>query len=162
MLRRVRWTAVVVGIALTLLFLFLILVLGSRFFPNPTPEGVVPQGPARYIRLAFSVLVPLFCLLTACTLGGLAAGALSTASPGLNGAVGATLALVGAFLWLTWGIVPWVFVTPSNPGEVFTKSDNIGTLIVLTLAFCAVLPLGVAAGFVGGRLGGRLRPTTRP
>jgi hypothetical protein len=45
----------------------------------------------------------------------------------------------------------------SNPGEVYTVSDNVGTLLTLIAMFCAVLPFVVLAGFLGARLGGRLR-----
>lgn len=160
-MRHPRLVSVTVGAAITLLLLFLILVFGSRFFPNPMPEGVLLAGPAHWLRVAASALVPLACLLFAGFVGGLVAGKFVRDSPGFNGALGTALGFFGGFLWFTWGLVPWVFVKPSNPGEVFTRSDNVGTLIFLTTVFCAVLPLVALGGFFGGRLGGRPRRGTR-
>ena len=162
MLRRVQWVAILAGIAATLSLLYLILAFGSSFFLNPMPAGMLLEGPAWYLRVLVSVLVPLSCLLFACFLGGLTAGGLAATSPGLNGGVSVTLGTAGGFLWFSWGLLPWIFVVPSNPGEVFTRSDNVGALIVITLVFCAVFPFVALAGFLGGRLGGRLRPATRP
>lgn len=146
---------------MTVLLLFLILAFGSRFFPNPAPEGVLLAGPAHWLRVAASVLVPLACLLLACFAAGLVAGRLAHGSPGINGALGTVLGFFGGFVWFVWGLVPWVFVKPSNPGEVFTRSDNVGTLVFLTTVFCIVLPLVALGGFFGGRLGRRLQRAER-
>lgn len=97
--------------------------------------------------------MPLACLLLACFAGGLVAGRLAPDSPGLNGASGTAFGSLGGFVW---SLVPRVFVRPSNPGEVFTRSDNVGTLVFLTAVFCVAL-----GGFLGGRLGGRPRRGTR-
>jgi hypothetical protein len=156
-MRRLRLPSVIAGATITVLLLFLILVFGSRFFPNPAPEGVLLVGPAHQLRVAASVLVPLACLLLACLAGGFVAGRLAPDSPGVNGAVGTALGCLGGFVWFVWGLVPSVFVRPSNPGEVFTRSDNVGTLIFLTGAFCIAMPFVALGGFFGGRLGGRPR-----
>ena len=156
-MRRLRLPSVIAGATITVLLLFLILVFGARFFPNPAPEGVLLVGPAHQLRVAASVLVPLACLLLACFAGSFVAGRLTPDSPGVNGALETALGCLGGFVWFVWGLVPWVFVKPSNPGEVFTRSDNVGILFFLTTVFCAVLPLIALAGFFGGRLGGRSR-----
>jgi predicted permease len=160
-MRRSRLPSGIVGATITVLVLFLILVFGSRFFPNPAPEGVLLVGPAHQLCVAASVLVPVAYLLLACFAGGLAAGRLVPDSPGANGALGPTLGFLGGFVWFVWSLVPWVFVKPSNPGEVFTRSDNVGTLIFLTAAFCTALPFVALGGFFGGRLGGRPRRGVR-
>lgn len=152
---RLRLPGIIAGAAVTLLLLFLILVFGSRYFPNPAPEGVLLVGPAHWLRVAASVLVPLACLVFACVVGGAVAGRLARGFPGLNGASGAVLGVFGGFLWFVWGLIPWVFVRPSNPGEVFTRSDNVGTLLFLTMALCVALPFVALGGLVGGRRGGR-------
>jgi hypothetical protein len=156
-MRRLRLPSVIAGAKLTVLLLILVLIFGSRYFPNPAPEGVLLVGPAHQLRVLASVLVPLACALLACFAGGMVAGRLAPDSPGLNGASGTALGFLGGFVWFVWGLVPSVFVRPSNPGEVFTRSDNVGTLIFLTAVFCAVLPLVALGGFFGGRLGGRAR-----
>jgi hypothetical protein len=154
-MRRSRLVSIIVGAATTLLFLFLVLVFGSRFFPNPMPEGVLLAGPAHYLRVATSVLVSLTCVVSVCFIGGYVAGWLSSGSPGINGALCTGLAFFGGFAWFIWSLVPWVFVEPSNPGEVFTRSDNVGALMFLSTAFCVALPFVALAGLLGGRLGER-------
>jgi hypothetical protein len=66
------------------------------------------------------------------------------------------IAQLGTFLWYAGALVPWVFVTPGDPGEAYTRSENVGNLLVVAMAFGAVFPIVVLAGYLGGRLGGRL------
>ena len=58
-------------------------------------------------------------------------------------------------------LVPWIWGPISNPGEVYTRSENVGNLIVVSVVFCGILPFIALAGFFEGRLGRRLRPPSR-
>ncbi|HEX6708719.1 MAG TPA: hypothetical protein VF068_00180 [Rubrobacter sp.] len=78
---------------------------------------------------------------------------MAAASPGPNGAVSAALTAIGAFAWLVAPLVPSMWEPISNPGKVYTVSENLGTLIALTTMFCAVLPLVVLSGYLGARAG---------
>ncbi len=98
-MRRLRLPSVIAGAKLTVLLLILVLIFGSRYFPNPAPEGVLLVGPAHQLRVLASVLVPLACALLACFAGGMVAGRLAPDSPVLNGASGTALGFLGGFVW---------------------------------------------------------------
>jgi hypothetical protein len=96
-------------------------------------------------------------VLLAFFLGGLLVGGVVTAFPGLNGAVSSAIAALGGFAWYTGPLVPWIWETISNPGAVYTRSENLNNLLELSVVFCVALPFAVLAGYLGGKLGGRLR-----
>ncbi len=156
-LGRIRWVSLVVGVMATSAAFWLLLVFGLPILPGLYPEGAIPTGLAWYVHLVRATAPPLTFLLLTFFLGGLAAGRAASTSPGLNGAVGAAITAFGGFAWFVGPLVPWIRVPISNPGEVFTRSDNVGNLITLSVVFCAVLPFVVLAGYLGGRLGGRTR-----
>lgn len=156
---------VIAGIVTTsAAFWLLFVVVGLPFFPNLYPEGAIPTGFAWYVHVVSATIPPVFSLLLTFFLGGLVAGGVTSASPGPNGAAGAALLASGSFIWFVAPLVPSMWEPVSNPGEAFTISDNLGNLLVLTIMFCAVLPFVVLAGYLGARLGGRLRhwPRSRP
>jgi hypothetical protein len=157
-LRRLRLVGIFAGIVATsAAFWLLFLVVGLPLFPNLYPEGVIPTGFAWYVHAALATIPPLLSLLLTFFHGGLVAGGVTSASPGLNGMAGAALMAFGGFIWFVAPLVPSMWEPISNPGEVYTVSDNVGTLLTLTAMFCAVLPFLVLAGYLGARLGGRLR-----
>ena len=53
--------------------------------------------------------------------------------------------------------MPWIWEPISNPGEDYTRSENLGNLLELSVVFCVVSPFAALAGFLSGRSGGRLR-----
>ncbi len=111
----------------------------------------------RFIILgALRVLLSLFAIFF---LGSVVTGAVVSAYPGLNGVVSAVATQMGTFLWYAGGLIPWIFVAPTNPGEAYTRDENVGTLLLVAVAFCAVFPVVVLAGYLGGRLGSHLRLT---
>lgn len=157
-MRRLRLVGVVAGIVATYVANRLLsLIVRVPFFPNLYPEGVIPTGFAWYVHVASATIPSLMVLFSTFFLGGMASGGVASASPGTNGAVGAALIAFGVFIWTVAPLVPSMWEPISNPGEVYTVSENLGNLLTLTIMFCAVLPLVVLAGYLGARLGGRLR-----
>jgi hypothetical protein len=125
--------------------------------PPDFPEGAVPTGFEWYRFVILGALRVLLSLFGIFFLGSILTGAVVSAFPGLNGVLSAAATHLGTFVWYAGGLVPWLFVTPSNPGEAYTRDENVGTLLVVAVAFCAVFPIVVLAGYLGGRLGWRLR-----
>ena len=54
-------------------------------------------------------------------------------------------------------MVRWIWEPISNPGEVYTRSENLGDLLMLSAIFCAVIPLVALASYLGAEAGERLR-----
>ena len=156
-MRRLGLVGVVAGVVATsVVFWLLFFIVGLPLFPNLYPEGVIPTGFAWYIHVVVATIPPLVSLLLTFFLGGLAAGGVASASPGPNGAVSAALTAFGGFTWFVAPLVPSMWEPISNPGEVYTVSENLGNLLTLTTMFCAVLPLVVLAGYVGACVMGRV------
>lgn len=88
-------------------------------------------------------------------------GMLVSAFSGLNGALSAAVTALGGFAFWVGPVIPpvitWIWETISNPGEVYTRADTLSKLVELSAVFCAVLPLFVLAGYVGGKVGALLR-----
>jgi hypothetical protein len=155
--RGFRPLGVIVGVVATFsLVMGLGLYLGL-LIPPSFPEGAIPTGFEWYRFVILGALRVLLSLFAIFFVGSAVAGAVVSAYPGLNGVVSSAATHVGTFLWYAGGLIPWIFVTPSNPGEAYTRDENVGTLLVVAVAFCAVVPIVVLAGYLGGRLGGRLR-----
>ena len=158
---RIRWVGVLCGgVATFAAFFLLFVVLGSRVFVPLYPEGALPTGLAWYLHLAVATLLPLTFLLAAFFAGSIVVGRLVATSPGLNGSVCAALVSGGGFACLAGPLIPWVWRPISNPGEVYTRSENLGNLIEVSVVFCGAFPLIVLAGYLGGRFGGRFRMST--
>jgi hypothetical protein len=94
-------------------------------------------------------------------LGGLPVGVMARSYHGLNGVLSSTFVVVVGFVWLLATFLPGLLNPISNPGEVYTRSENLQMLLIYATAFGAVSPFGLLAGYLGGRLGGRLRLSTR-
>lgn len=157
-MKRIRWASIIVGVVATsATFWLLFLVVGLPLFPNLYPEGAIPTGTAWYVHVVRATLPPLASLLLTFFLGGLVSGGVTSVSWEFYGALSVAVTAFGGFAWFVGPLVPWIWEPISNPGEVFTWSDNVGNLIVLSVMFCAVFPFIVFAGYLGGRLGGRLR-----
>ncbi len=157
MLGRFRPLGVIVGIVATFS-----LVVGMGLFlglliPPSFPEGGVPTGFERYRFIILGALRVLLSLFAIFFLGSVVTGAVVSAHPGLHEVISSLSTQMGTFLWYAGGLIPWIFVTPSNPGEAYTRDENVGTLLVVAVAFCVVVPIVALAGYLGGRFGGRLR-----
>jgi hypothetical protein len=145
-------------VATCVVFWLLFLVVGLPLFPVYLPEGVeLPIGLAWYVHVVRVTLPPLASLLLTFFLGGLVVGVVVSAFAGLNGALSAATAAFGAFAWFVRHLLPWLWEPMSDHGEVYVLNEGLGTLIALTAIFCLVLPLIVLTGYLGARVGGRLR-----
>lgn len=165
-MRRIRWKSILLGVAATFVGLVVMVAVASPFFPVPIPEGeVVDTEVERYARIAFSALVPLFCASLVFFAGGFLSDRLASGFQGFNGLLvaPATMAIVLAFF--IWQFVPLLLRPVNNPGEAYTRAENFGNLIELSVIFALAMPPILLASFLGGRLGGRLRgrePANRP
>ena len=139
------------------LTLFVFSVVDSRLYRAFIAEGPGTTAREQALFDALSGASHLVAALLASFLGGLLVGRVIAASPGTNGAVGAAVAGVSVFAWFVGPLVSWIWEPISNPGESYTRSDNVGTLLVVSVVFCGILPFIVLAGYLGGKLGGRLR-----
>ena len=166
-MRRIRWAGVIVGAAATALISFLLALFVSSVIVARLYRAFIAEGAGMTARedALFNILSGvshLVAVLLAFFLGGLVAGGVAAAFPGLNGAVGAAVVALGSFAWFVAPLVPWIWEPISNPGEVYTRFENLGNLLRVSLAHCAVLPFVVLAGYAGGKLGGRLRNRSWP
>ncbi len=69
----------------------------------------------------------------------------------MNGAVSAALTALGGFAWFLGSVVRWIWEPISNPGEVYTRSENLGDLLALSAIFCAVLPFVALVRYLGAK-----------
>lgn len=166
LLRSVSWLGVVTGAVVAALLADLLadvvaLPMSSHLyeiFESEAPGDVtVFTSRAWYAYEALSALISLSCLMLAFCVGGFVAGTMAFSLPGVHGAVAAAATAIIGFLWIVWGLLPWAFIQSSNPGDLYTRSENLGNLMVLVAVFCVVFPLAVLTGYLGGKLGGRLR-----
>ena len=142
--------------------LFVFAVIDSRLYDAFIAEGAGTTAREQATFDGISDASHLAAVLLAPFLGGLLVGRVIAASPGTNAAVGAAVgaavAAVGIFAVVMGPLVPWIWEPISNPGEAYTRSENVGNLFVVSAVFCGILPFIALAGFFGGRLGQRLRP----
>lgn len=130
----------------------LFFVVDLPLFPNLYPEGAIPTGIAWYAHVVRATLPPLTLFL-----GGLISGVVAPGFRGLNGAVSAAVPALGAFAWFVGPLVPWTWEPIINPDEAYTRVENLGNLLEVSVVFCAVFSFVILAGYLGERLGGRLR-----
>lgn len=159
---RIRWVAMVAGIAVAgpLAFLFTILVFSvvdSRLYGAFIAEGAGTTAREQTLFDVFSGASHLVAVLLAFFLGGLLAGRIASSFPGSNGAVSAGLGAAAVFAYVVGPLIPWIWEPISNPGEAYTRSDNLNSLLEFGVVFCVALPFVVLSGYLGGLLGGRLR-----
>lgn len=163
MFRGIGWVRVLASGAATValalgLNLFVFAVVDSLLYDTFIAEGAGTTAREQALFDGLSGASHLAAVLLAPFLGGLVVGRVIAASPGTDAAVGATVAAVGVFAVVAGPLVPWIWEPISNPGEAYTRSENVGNLIVVSVVFCGVLPFIALTGFFGGRLGRRLRP----
>lgn len=165
---RIRWVAMVAGVAVAgpLAFVFTILVFSvvdSRLYNAFIAEGAGTTAREQTLYNVFSGASHLVAVLLAFLLGGLLTGRIASAFPGSNGAMSAGLGAAAVVAYVAGPLIPWIWEPISNPGEAYTRSDNLNSLLELGVLFCVALPLVLLSGYLGGLLGGRMRgrPATR-
>lgn len=161
-LGRIRWTGTLAGIAagapLALLFTFFVFsAVDSRLYRIFIAEGTGTTAREQALFDALSAASHLVAALPAFFLGGLLAGRIAAAFPGSNGATSAGVGAAAIFACVVGPLVPWIWEPISNPGEVYTRAENLNNLMVFGVGFCVVLPFVVLSGYLGGLLGGRIR-----
>ena len=150
------------GVAATLVVLSLLFgVVGLPLYPRGQPEGAVPTGLAWYVFCDVQPVDSSVLLFLAFFLGNLVVGVVAPSSPGLNGAVSAVGVVALAFAWLLATVLPGLLRPISSPGDVYTRTENLQMFLIYAVALCFVLPFAALAGFLGGRLGRRLRAASR-
>ncbi len=77
--------------------------------------------------------------------------------PGFNGMVSAALTAFGGFAWFVGPVVRWIWEPITNPGELYSRSENLNDVLVLSAIFCATLPLVVLASYLNAEAGERQR-----
>ena len=158
---RIRWAGVVVGTGAAVLFVRLlhrfvfsvIIPYLHGIFAVERPGGVTSfsgTNAALYDILSLLSLLSTFPL--ALFLGGLVVGLVVRSSPGLHGALsGAAVAAVG----LAWSSANTLAMLLNPVSD--TPLDDAEKFLVLAMGLCVLSPIAILAGFLGGRLGGRLR-----
>jgi hypothetical protein len=71
--------------------------------------------------------------------------------------VSAALTAFGGFAWFVGPVVPWIWEPINNPGEPYSRSENLDDVLVLGAIFCAALPLVVLASYLNAKAGERQR-----
>lgn len=165
MLRRIRLIAVIPGALITLALLwpflaFTGLVLDPLFaeLTGTAPVNGVTSVTMREERLdgILSGFSFVSALLLASFIGGLLTGGLASSFSGFNGATSAAMIPAGAFARLMIVMIPSIFEPINNPGDVYTRSENLGNMAAMSVAFCVLLPILILAGYLGGGIGDRL------
>ncbi len=59
--------------------------------------------------------------------------------------------------WFVGPVVRWIWEPISNPGEHYSRSENLNDVLVLSAIFCATLPLVVLASYLNAEAGERQR-----
>lgn len=163
---RIRWVVIFVGFIAILLLASLLMAsvgsVGSSYlydtFAVERPGGAVSfTGRAWDVYMFSSTLVFLSCLLAAFFLGSVVVGRMVLAFPGLNGAVSGAAVMAAAWVWLLGGAIPFLLRPINDPGDVYTRAENLQMFLLWMVVLCVISPLGILAGYLGGRLGGRLR-----
>ncbi len=163
---RIRWVVIPMGFIATLLLASLLVatvgsVGGSYLYDTlavQRPGGADSfTGRAWNVYMFSSTLVLLSCLLVAFFLGSAVVGRMVLAFPGLNGAVSGAAVAVAGWVWLLTSAIPPLLRPINDPGDVYTRAENLQMFLLWIVAFCIISPLGILASYLGGRLGGRLR-----
>ena len=158
---RIGWLGVIAGVAVTIaLALALTYFVGSvidpylySLFTVEKPGGVTSfTGRAWNNYMMLSSAVYLAVLPVAVFVGGLVVGRVVRSAPELNGVMSALVVMVAVLVWFVATVLPTVLDLISDP-----RSEDLGNLFALVVAFCVDFPLVVLASYVGGRLGGYLR-----
>jgi len=163
-LRNVGVRGVAVGTAVTVLLTLLLetivlppvnLYLYDLFAVERGGGAVSFSGRAWNTYTVLSTALMLRALPVSFLLGGVSAGVTARSHPGVNGLASAMVVVALGFAWLLATALPVLIDPISNPGEVYTKSENLQMLFLWGTAFCIVSPLALLVGYLGGRVGGR-------
>jgi hypothetical protein len=158
---RIRWVGIILGVAAAMLFVWLLVALVDSviipylhgIFAVERPGGVTSfsgRNAILYDILTLLALLSTFPL--ALFLGGLVVGGVVRSLPGLHGALsGAVVAAVG----LAWSSANTLAILLDPVSD--TPFDDAEKFLILTVGLCVLSPIAILAGFLGGRLGGRLR-----
>ena len=149
------------GFATTLASGWLLVLAAMRLLSRPkgsSTEYQMVAEPAAYFLLLVGEADVLSALLAACLLGGVVAGTLSPSAPGANGATAAAFGALAGSSWRLLAVLPF-FALPSMVSFVnpVTRDVEAGTLAFWAIASMAYYLLALLAGYLGGRLGDRLR-----
>lgn len=106
------------------------------------------------VRVSLLTSLPLLAHL----LGGFTSGRLCRSSSGLGGALSAVSSALLAVARGSWAILGTVLDPSVDPR---TRQEILGFDLALAGTFVAYFPFTVLAGYLGGRLGGWLRSSTR-
>ena len=119
-----------------------------------TTERQVFAETLSMISLAISTLL-------AHLLGGVVAGRMAFTSPGLNGALTAVLSPIFGTVGLLATTVPALLSDPRVEWSVVFGSENMGLVFFRVMAFVVIFPFNLLLSYLGGRLGGRNRASSR-
>ncbi|QIN82522.1 hypothetical protein GBA63_07620 [Rubrobacter tropicus] len=164
MLRNVGLVSVAVGVAVTTLLALLLetivlppinLFMYDLFAVERAGGAVSFTGDAWNAYMVLSTSLMLGALPVSFLLGGVSAGVVARSRPAINGLTSAAVVVALGFAWLLATALPSLMDPISNPGEVYTRSENLQMLFLWGTAFCAVTPFALLAGYLGGRFGGR-------
>ncbi len=112
------------------LTLFVFSVIDSRLYRAFIAEGAGTTAREQALFDGLSGASHLAAGLLAPFPGGLLGGRVTAASSGTNAATGAAVAAFGIFAWSVGSfLVPWIWEPISNPGEAYTRSDNVNNLL---------------------------------
>lgn len=156
--RRISLAGVVLGIGATAVAFPVVFFLpGVPLFPVLFVEGSVVGSPAWYAHAVLAALPVVGSWLLTFFLGGLVAGRVAPAHPGLNGAVCAGVAMLGIFVLFVVPEVHWLWYPAADVGDRRVRAENLGLLGLWVGALCAATPFAILGGYAGGRAGARLR-----
>ena len=163
-LRNVRVADVAAGVVVTTLLIMLLetlvlppinLYLYDLFAVERAGGAVSFTGRAWNSYMVLSTSLMLGALPVSFFVGGVSAGVMARSRPGFSGLASAIAVVVIGFVWLLATALPGLMDPISNPGEVYTRSENLQMLFLWGTAFCAVSPFALLAGYLGGKVGGR-------
>ena len=134
MLGKVSWWVIILGVAVSLLLVYLLntfvfLVIDSHLYDTYIAEGIGVTAREDALYNWLSNLSHLSALILAFFLSSILVGRTISAFPELNGAVSAATAAVLGLVWLVGPVVRWIWEPINDPGEAYTRSDNLNTVI---------------------------------
>ncbi|MGF1473582.1 MAG: hypothetical protein ACFB50_17815 [Rubrobacteraceae bacterium] len=160
----IRWTGTALGASATGVLGFLFLALASLVL-DPFVSSITGTAPVdgvtsitaaeERVRGLLTGAFVISSLLLCFFIGGLVAGRCAISHAGLNGAVVGIVILAVPFLSLLVGLGLVLLEPVRNPGDVYTRAENIGMLGAALVVYSVISPVMVLSGFLGGRVGGR-------
>lgn len=155
---RISVLGVVLGVGtMSVTFVVAFALLGVPLFPVLFVQGSVVGTPAWYAHAVLATIPVVASWLLTFFLGGLVAGRVTRAYPGLNGAMCAAVVMLVVFALFVAPLIHWFWYPVSDIGDEGVRSENLGLLSLWVTALCAAAPFAVLGAYAGGRMGGRLR-----